>query len=191
MCTSIIFFWVAPQGPKSGFFNPKLRARLKKHGFEGSQELSQKVYRCTHSGEGGTSYTSRGMAINLSLSFGHTSTLPLNQSHGVGSALEGPKKVQRAVFGTSKVKIAHKIGPNELKMGFFRGGLHLTPCSGNPFKPHFEGVLPYLGCFNSILSHLKYVLGHFGQKWPKIAQKGGTPPRGCIAGPPSPECVHL
>ena len=50
MCTSIIFFWVAAQGPKSSFYNPKLGARFKKkHGFEGSQV----VYRCTHSEEGG------------------------------------------------------------------------------------------------------------------------------------------
>ena len=61
MCASIIFFlWVAAQGPKSSFFNPKLGARLKKHGFEGSQVHPQKVYRRTHSEEGGTRYTSPG-----------------------------------------------------------------------------------------------------------------------------------
>ena len=44
MCTSIIFFWVAAQGPKSSFFNPKLGARLKNMGLRG---------RRTHSEEGG------------------------------------------------------------------------------------------------------------------------------------------
>ena len=61
MCASIIFLWVAAQGPKSGFFYPKLGARLKKHGFEGSQVHPQKVYRRTHSEEGGTRYTSPGL----------------------------------------------------------------------------------------------------------------------------------
>ena len=52
MCASIIFLWVAAQGPKRSFFNPKLGTRLKKHGFEGSQVHPQKVYRRTHSEEG-------------------------------------------------------------------------------------------------------------------------------------------
>ena len=48
MCPSINFFWVSTWGSKSSFLNPKLGARLKKYGFEGSQVHSQKVYRWTH-----------------------------------------------------------------------------------------------------------------------------------------------
>ena len=53
MCPSIIFFWVSAWGSTSSFLNPKLGARLKINGFEGSQVHSQKVYTWTHSGEGG------------------------------------------------------------------------------------------------------------------------------------------
>ena len=61
MCASILFVWVAAQGPKSGVFNPKLGARLKKYGFEGSQVHPQKVYRRTHSEEGGPGIHPGGM----------------------------------------------------------------------------------------------------------------------------------
>ena len=53
MCALIIFFVVPARGPKSGFIDPKLKFGSKKHGFVGSQVHSQKIYRRTHSGEGG------------------------------------------------------------------------------------------------------------------------------------------
>jgi len=52
MCASVIFFGWRPKSRKV-FFNPKLGALLKKHGFEGSQVHPQKVYRHTHSEEEG------------------------------------------------------------------------------------------------------------------------------------------
>ena len=55
MCASIIFCWVAAQGPKGSFFKSKLGARLKNMGLR-CPRCSHKKFIGTHLEEGGQVY---------------------------------------------------------------------------------------------------------------------------------------
>ena len=117
MCPSIIFSECRPEARKGVF----LGARLKKHGFEWSQVHSQKVYRWTHSVEGGQVYIPgvppSGIGRYGQKSLPDPRTRPVqgpwaqNASQMTKSVQNGPKMAQNGPCGARQGPFLVILGP--------------------------------------------------------------------------------